>query len=142
MSEGVNLSSDERQTLEILEDISRYVFSNTQNMATSDEKFLKTRVNSLCCLLQKDPATAHKGENYGDAAVGGKRTDELISFFLLAASGKKVEDWSAADVKSINPAPFMSRRDSIGELVVNLPRISLFPQFLYNIYEDSDYQAR
>lgn len=80
-SEVINLSSDERQSLEILEEISRCLFSDTQNMPASDEKSLMTRVNSLCCLLQKDPATAHKSENYDDVAVGGKRTDELIQFF-------------------------------------------------------------
>ncbi|KAM3380548.1 hypothetical protein P3S68_006121 [Capsicum galapagoense] len=141
-SAGVSLSSDERQSLEILEEISRCLFSDTQNIPASDEKSLMTRVNSLCCLLQKDPATAHKSENYGDVAAGGKRTDELISFFPPATSGKKVEDPSRADVKSNDPAPSMSRRDSVGELLVNLPRIASLPQFLYNIYEDSDYQAR
>ncbi|PHU19592.1 hypothetical protein BC332_10743 [Capsicum chinense] len=96
--------------------------------------------NSLCCLLQKDPGTTHKGENYGDVVVGGKRTNELISFFPPAARGKKVEDRSAADVKSNNLSLSMLRRDSVGELLVNLPRIESLSQFLYNTYEDSDYQ--
>ncbi|CAN4086493.1 unnamed protein product [Withania somnifera] len=140
--EVMNLSSAERQGLEILEEISRCLFSDTQNMPASEEKSLMTRVNSLCCLLQKDPAAFHKSENCGDVAVGGKRTDELISFFPPATSGKKVEDLSTADVKSNDPAPSMSRKDSVGDLLLNLPRIASLPQFLYNIYEDSDYQAR
>nr|XP_009771711.1 PREDICTED: uncharacterized protein LOC104222210 isoform X4 [Nicotiana sylvestris]XP_016512023.1 PREDICTED: uncharacterized protein LOC107829100 isoform X4 [Nicotiana tabacum] len=37
-----------------------------------DEKSLWTRVNSLCCLLQKDPITVNKSENCVDVAVGGK----------------------------------------------------------------------
>ncbi|XP_009771709.1 uncharacterized protein LOC107829100 isoform X2 [Nicotiana tabacum] len=47
------------------------LFSNTQNMS-ADEKSLWTRVNSLCCLLQKDPITVNKSENCVDVAVGGK----------------------------------------------------------------------
>ncbi|KAK4350166.1 hypothetical protein RND71_029479 [Anisodus tanguticus] len=141
-SEVINLSSDELQSLQILEEISRCLFSDTQNMPASDEKSLMTRVNSLCCLLQKDPTTAQKSDNCGDVAVGGKRTDELISFFPAETSAKKVEDPSTAEDKSNDPAPSMSRRDSVGELLLNLPRIASLPQFLFNIYEDSDYQAR
>uniref|UniRef100_M1B4D1 Uncharacterized protein n=2 Tax=Solanum TaxID=4107 RepID=M1B4D1_SOLTU len=133
-SEVICLSSDERQSLEILEEISRCLFSDTQNMPASDEKSLMTRVNSLCCLLQKDPATAHKSENYDDVAVGGKRTDELISFFP--------GDPSTSEDKSNDPAPSMSRKDSIGDLLLNLPRIASLPHFLFNIYEDSDHPAR
>ncbi|CAN4088607.1 unnamed protein product [Withania somnifera] len=141
-SEVINLSSDERQSLEILEEISRCLFSDTQNMPASDEKSLMTRVNSLCYLLQKDPAAAHKRENSGDVVVGGKRTDESISSFPPATSGKKVDDPSTGEVKLNDPAPSMSRKDSIGDLLLNLPRIASLPQFLYNIYEDTDYQAR
>ncbi|MCD9560553.1 hypothetical protein HAX54_019252 [Datura stramonium] len=142
-SEVINLSSDERQSLQILEDISRCLLSDTQNMPASDEKSLMARVNSLCCLLQKDPAIDHKSENYGDVAVGGKRSDELISFFPTATSGKKVEDPPPTlEDRSNDPAPSMSRKDSIGDLLLNLPRIASLPQFLFNIYEDSDYQAR
>ncbi|KAF3628030.1 hypothetical protein FXO37_29577 [Capsicum annuum] len=83
-----------------------------------------------------------KGEIYGDVIVGEKRNDELISFFPLVASGNKVEDHSAADIKSNDPAPSMSRRDLVGELLVNLPRIASLPQFLYNMYDDFDYQSR
>ncbi|XP_016505969.1 uncharacterized protein LOC107823775 isoform X1 [Nicotiana tabacum] len=140
-SEDINLSSDERQSLQILEDISRCLFSDTQNMPESDEKSLMSRVNSLCCLIQKDPATAHKSESSGYVAVEGNRTDEL-SFFPVAASVDKVEDPSTTEDKSNDPTPSMSRKDSVGELLMNLPRIASLPQFLFNIYEDSEYQAR
>lgn len=140
-SEDINLSSDERQSLQILEDISRCLFSDTQNMPESDEKSLMSRVNSLCCLIQKDPATAHKSESSGYVAVEGNRTDEL-SFFPVAASVNKVEDPSTTEDKSNDPTPSMSRKDSVGELLMNLPRIASLPQFLFNIYEDSEYQAR
>ncbi|KAF3650998.1 hypothetical protein FXO38_16850 [Capsicum annuum] len=83
-----------------------------------------------------------KGEIYGDVIVGEKRTDELISFFPPVASGNKVEDHSTADIKSNDPAPSMSRRDLVGELLVNLPRIASLPQFLYNMYDDFDYKSR
>ncbi|KAJ0539868.1 hypothetical protein HanHA300_Chr08g0291411 [Helianthus annuus] len=52
------LSIDEQQSLEILEDISRCLFNDGQyGSIPSDEKSVMSKVNSLCCLLQKDPTT-------------------------------------------------------------------------------------
>ncbi|XP_016433770.1 uncharacterized protein LOC107760261 isoform X1 [Nicotiana tabacum] len=145
-SKGINLASDERQSLEILEEISKSLLSDTQNVPASDEKSLMSRVNSLCCLLQKDPATAQKSENCGDVVPGGKRVNE-INFIPTAPFEREVEDDPSTsedesnDFSSCKPAPTMSRKDSVGNLLLNLPRIASLPQFLF-ICEDTGNQAR
>lgn len=48
---------DDLQVKDILEEITQYLFSDTQFTAASDEQSLMTRVNSLCCLLQDSTAT-------------------------------------------------------------------------------------
>lgn len=98
------LSDEDRQSLSILEEISRCLFTDSQHIPASDEKCIMSRVNSLCCLLQKDPQNLHiKGED-------GSEPSE-------------------------NKPPGMTRKDSVGELLLNLPRIASLPQFLFNISE-------
>ena len=46
------------------------------------------------------------------------------------------------DVLGCKQPPPMSRKDSVGDLLLNLPRIASLPQFLFNISEDVDNQAR
>lgn len=139
-SNNVVLSSDERHGLEILEEISRCLFSDSQYMPASDEKSLMTRVNSLCCLLQR-------GDSFADLSVVDRKTGEF-DFLPAYASGSKEENMSAAaegemeDVSGCKLAPSMSRKDSVGDLLLNLPRIASLPQFLFNISEDIDNQAR
>ncbi|CAA0843309.1 Unknown protein [Striga hermonthica] len=100
------LSSEEWQSLQILDDINRCLFSDSQ--IPPDEKSLMSRVNSLCCLLQKDnnnhpPSQSEYGNTKGEGDVG--------------------------------PAD-MARKDSVGDLLMNLPRIASLPHFLFNISED------
>lgn len=143
-SDNVVLSNEDRQGLEILDEISRCLFSDTQYVPASDEKSLMSRVNSLCCLLQKDPLAGPtltpKNESYSDASPMVKRTYEsgLAHVFTTERSGTTAEGDS--DLSGNKTMPSMSRKDSVGELLLNLPRIASFPQFLFNIAEDS--QAR
>ncbi|XP_039051274.1 uncharacterized protein LOC120192596 [Hibiscus syriacus] len=62
-----NPSSENRPDQEMLEEIAQYLFSDAQFATASDEKSLMARVNSLCCLLQKDGTkgtnSQAKGEN-------------------------------------------------------------------------------
>ncbi|KAL8502111.1 hypothetical protein ACS0TY_021289 [Phlomoides rotata] len=126
-SKNPTLSSEEWQSLQILDDINRCLFSDTQQSSPdSDEKSLMCRVNSLCCLLQKDP----KGENCSGLSSVQKGEEESNG-----ASEKECEDANQA-------ASGMSRKDSVGELLLNLPRIASLPQFLFNISEDFENQAR
>lgn len=130
-SNSPTLSSEEWQSLQILDDINRCLFSDTQhNCPDSDEKSLMSRVNSLCCLLQKDPV---KGDSCSGLSSLQKGEDESN------ASDKKVGN---EDTSGQNQASAMSRKDSVGELLLNLPRIASLPQFLFNISEDFENQAR
>lgn len=132
-SNNPTLSSEEWQSLQILDDINRCLFSDTQQQSCpdSDEKSLMSRVNSLCCLLQKDPV---KGDNSSSLLKGEAE---------LCASDKKVGNGECEDTSGQNHgASGMSRKDSVGELLLNLPRIASLPQFLFNISEDFENQAR
>ncbi|KAK6127925.1 hypothetical protein DH2020_038354 [Rehmannia glutinosa] len=111
---------EEWQSLQILDDINRCLFSDIQHSPDSDEKSLMSRVNSLCCLLQKDGSNA---PFEGDLSQVQERENE--------SNGKKVEGDCS-----------MSRKDSVGDLLLNLPRIASLPQFLFNISEDFESQAR
>ncbi|KAI7724976.1 hypothetical protein M8C21_011197, partial [Ambrosia artemisiifolia] len=109
------LSREEQQSLQILEDISRCLFNDGQFGSTpSDEKSVMSKVNSLCCLLQKDPTTFQdlepKTDRDGPMPVSG----------TLEEGGPVTEGTG------------MSRKDSIADLLLNLPRIESLPQFFYN----------
>lgn len=126
------LSNDDWESLEILDDINRCLFSDVQEMQDSDEKSLMSRVNSLCCLLQKEPQT--KVEKYTDAE---QKADKYKSTGT-SSSGYKTEDDRSDEDQGLG----MSRKDSVGELLLNLPRIASLPQFLFNISEDHENKAR
>lgn len=142
----INLASDERPSSEILEEISQSLLSDTQNVSSSDEKSLMSRVNSLCCLLQKDPATVQASENCGD--VSDERRVNEINFIPTAPLGRKDEEDSSmpedesADLSSCKPTSTMSRKDSVGDLLLNLPRIASLPHFLFLCDDSTGNQAR
>ncbi|KAI3766145.1 hypothetical protein L2E82_16196 [Cichorium intybus] len=118
------LSNEEKESLVILEDISRCLFNDGQNgTLDSDEKSIMSRVNSLCCLLQKDPETVEEDLNGND----GKEK----SCFDECVNGSKVGE----DVGG------MRRSDSVGELLLNLPRIASLPRFFFNL-DDFGNQSR
>ncbi|KAH0664301.1 hypothetical protein KY284_029232 [Solanum tuberosum] len=146
-SKVINLANDERRSSEILEEISKSLLSDTQNVSSSDEKSLMSRVNSLCCLLQKDPATAHASENCGDVVSDERRVNE-INFIPTAPLGREdVEDPSmpedeSTDLSGCKPTSTMSRKDSVGDLLLNLPRIASLPHFLFLCDDSAGNQAR
>ncbi|KAL8256833.1 hypothetical protein R6Q59_028874 [Mikania micrantha] len=123
------LSHEEQQSLHILEDISRCLFNDSQYMSsTSDEKSIMSRVNSLCCLLQ-DPTTVHdlKGEhetNNGYEKLAAERSSDASGSMVLKDSSEEADDHKTT--------PGIPRNDSVGELLLNLPRIASLPQF-FNI---------
>ncbi|KAL5840110.1 hypothetical protein ACOSQ4_012718 [Xanthoceras sorbifolium] len=131
---------------EILEDIAQYLLSDTQLTAASDEKSLMSRVNSLCCLLQKEPSTAQNlqvnGESSGGRPDGGNGSNaQLNNTFELMPDNRtrgdiKAPEGDAKDVSGSKPTTGMSRKDSFGELLLHLPRIASLPKFLFNISED------
>ncbi|KAI3455161.1 hypothetical protein Pfo_011824 [Paulownia fortunei] len=150
-SNSPTLSSEEWEGLQILEDINRCLFSDIQNMPDSDEKSLMSRVNSLCCLLQKDTAVGSnvqsKSDNSQDISVVQKRADESNNIGASTSGNKVEENYSilhdqSNDISAHNQSASMSRKDSVGDLLLNLPRIASLPQFLFNMSEDLENQAR
>ncbi|GKV42111.1 hypothetical protein SLEP1_g49552 [Rubroshorea leprosula] len=142
-------NTSERQ--EMLEEIAQYLLSDTQFTTASDEKSLMSRVNSLCCLLQKDNTAGASfqvtGEGYND-----QPDDEDVSQ-LHGSSESMLDNISKVDIKASEgdtkdascskPVAGMSRKDSLGDFLIHLPRIASLPKFLFNISEeDGQSQAR
>lgn len=118
---------------EVLEDIAQHLLNDNQVAATSDEKSLMSRVNSLCCLLQKDPVTVQNLNYAEDSTVEGP------------VDGKDVKpaEEESTDASGGKHALGMSRKDSFSDLLLQLPRIASLPKFLFNISEeDGDSHAR
>ncbi|XVF88110.1 hypothetical protein PTKIN_Ptkin19aG0023700 [Pterospermum kingtungense] len=138
-----NPSSENRPDQEMLEEIAQYLLSDTQFTTASDEKSLMSRVNSLCCLLQKDNTAGTNsqanGENYEgpDSGKDVQLSKTHESEFNIAAKGDaKTFEGDAKEVASSKQAPGMSRKDSFSELLLHLPRIASLPKFLFNISEE------
>ncbi|RAL41417.1 hypothetical protein DM860_010211 [Cuscuta australis] len=110
--------NEERHSLEILEEMKQFLFSDTQP-PSSDENSLICRVNSLCSLLQKDPPAGDTFHLHNDraATMGDNKPEEG-------------EDQTRSS---------LTRKDSDGDLLHGLPRVASMPQFLFNVAEDSDY---
>ncbi|KAG6421457.1 hypothetical protein SASPL_118010 [Salvia splendens] len=143
-SDNPTLSSEEWQSLQILDDIKRCLFSESQNFRDSDEKSLMSRVDSLCCLLQKDAPsgsnTQLKRDNSINLSLMQKVEDDESSSDGSLSTEKKAGD--SEDVSGPNQVSSMSRKDSVGELLLSLPRIASRPQFFFNISDDYGNQAR
>jgi len=122
------------QSTEVLEGLVQYLFSNTQGLPATDDKYLMARVDSLYSLLEKDtvPSTIPKPECSDGGNIGVIQVDSDGSDEELNSSPAR----NTAGGTEIMPA--ISRKDSFGELLLNLPRIASIPQFLFNIPEDSD----
>lgn len=124
------LSHEEQESLQILEDISRCLFNDAQyGTSTCDEKSIMSRVDSLCCLLDKDPTSSVL-----DLKTDGKliiTETESVSGSKVAEDSSSVLEGDADDNKKGIP-----RNDSVGELLLNLPRIASLPQFFFNLSDD------
>ncbi|CAN1223803.1 hypothetical protein LINGRAPRIM_LOCUS812 [Linum grandiflorum] len=115
-SGNASLAADAEESREILSDIAQYLLSDTQLTTAADEKRLMARVDSLCCLLQKDPTSSQNLQTIGEE------------------SNKESENGD--DEKSSKQSMGMSRKDSFGELLLHLPRIASLPKFLFHISEE------
>lgn len=112
----------------ILEELTQYLLSDSQLSAVSDENPLMSRVNSLCGLLQKDPASVQNLQVNKDNLPGDLGIEPVLDL-----PERVVNDDSSS---KNNPA--ISRKDSFGDLLMDLPRVASMPKFLFNILEDSD----
>ncbi|XP_020409819.1 uncharacterized protein LOC18790091 isoform X2 [Prunus persica] len=150
MTSGNPSSADQQSEYQdMLEDIAQYLLSDNQFTAASDEKSLMSRVNSLCCLLQKDPGSVQNmvdGESSGEGQDGG--SDAQLNHTPDNKSGANTKDPEddTKDASGGKKATGMSRKDSFGELLFHLPRIASLPSLpkvLFNISEeDCESQAR
>ncbi|XP_028769828.1 uncharacterized protein LOC114749577 [Neltuma alba] len=137
-------SSDNEQSKLILEEITQYLLNDSLVTAASDEQFLMSRVNSLCCLLQKDPATTQDTSVRTDNSDGSGKVGEKTNLDLeLSCRSTVVEsgDDDASGSKQVSGSG-MRRKESVGELLLNLPRIASLPQFLLPMADDSVNQVR
>lgn len=128
-----SLANNDGQSKEVLQGLVEYLFSDTQGPPASDDKYLMARVDSLYSLLEKDtaPSIIPKPECSNSGNIGVIQVDS-------DGSDEELNSSSARITAGGTEMPAISRKDSFGELLLNLPRIASIPQFLFNIPEDSD----
>ncbi|KAF3787191.1 hypothetical protein EJ110_NYTH22259 [Nymphaea thermarum] len=135
-----------------LDEIAQYLLSDSQNQTASDEQCLMTRVNSLYCLMQKDTGTDQethatsekKGNAQGQTDYQSDDDDDDDDDDAISPLGGygKMAKYVASSNAGIEDGPdrkqstTMSRKDSLSDLLLNLPRIASLPQFLFNISDD------
>ncbi|KAL8099109.1 hypothetical protein AgCh_031695 [Apium graveolens] len=142
--------NDERESLEILDEISRCLFTDSQHLPTSDEKSIMTRVDSLYNLLRKDSGPVQdfnfKSAHSKDMTLMDNKAKDQLNCFAPEIKSEFTGDSSTPHGESVNNVSGkglgMSRKDSVGELLLNLPRIASLPRFFFNISEDFNSQAR
>lgn len=141
--------NDERESLEILDEISRCLFTDSQHVPTSDEKSIMTRVDSLYNLLRKDSGPVQdfnfRSTHSKDMSLMDNKTKYQLNSFAPEVKSELTEDSSTPHGELVDLSGKglgMSRKDSVGELLLNLPRIASLPQFFFNISEDFNSQAR
>ncbi|KAL2624858.1 hypothetical protein AAZV13_07G019100 [Glycine max] len=151
-SDNPNFAGDNQYSRSILEEFTQYLFNDSQHATTSDEQRVMSKVNSLYCLLQKDPSTAEdtntmtRNGNGLDADEGGKvgvsnsNITELSQPCKTKVSDLEVQADDASGCKQGGTG--MSRKESAGDLLLNLPRVASLPQFLFNMSEDSVNKVR
>ncbi|KAB2611574.1 hypothetical protein D8674_019606 [Pyrus ussuriensis x Pyrus communis] len=138
---GNCISGKEQPSSDMLEEITQYLFSDSQLPLPSDEQSLMSRVNSLYCLLQKDPSTDLNLQARSDDwsnGNNGRKAAETNSASASAYESKPVEGFPAPkgepkDDSGDKQEVTIPRRDSFGELLLNLPRIASLPHFLFNL---------
>lgn len=131
---------------EMLEEIAQYLLSDTQFTTPSDEKCLMSRVNSLCCLLQKDMSTTTNLQTSGEdnrSLPDDGRIFQMNRSPEPDTKAKAEMKESEGDTNDFSGGRNgMSRKDSFGDLLLHLPRIASLPKFLFNISEDSENQTK
>ena len=124
------LANNEGQSKEVLENLVQCLFSDTQGLPASDDKYVMARVDSLYSLLEGDKTTPILPKP--ECNDGGN-----VDIIQVDSDGSEGEldsspPWNT--VGGIEP-PAISRKDSFGELLPSLPRIASIPQFLFDIPE-------
>ncbi|GMH13783.1 hypothetical protein Nepgr_015624 [Nepenthes gracilis] len=141
-SENPSLTTEGSESCRLLKDVAQQLLGDSQLTICSDEKSLMSRVNSLCCLLQQDNASVQgvqfTGKSGFEETEGGKdgQVKDNTQGNLVISEGER------PDFSNSKQAPTMSRKDSYGELLLHLPRITSLPKFLFDISEDAENQTQ
>lgn len=127
IAEQKGFNGNEQLSRDILEELTRYLLNDSNILASSsDELSLMSRVNSLCCLLQDSAAKSDTNvSNTGEVSTRVQKT--------------KIEVGPPEPPAELNSgsARAMSRKDSVGDLLLHLPRIASLPHILPVVPEDS-----
>ncbi|TVU10857.1 hypothetical protein EJB05_44410, partial [Eragrostis curvula] len=99
------------------DELTRQLLNESQISDGADEKRLMSRVNSLCCLIQRD-----SGLNPALATPGISGANEMYE--------RKPENNGPLVREDGGKGALPPRQESFGDLLTNLPRISSFPHFL------------
>ncbi|KAG8389084.1 hypothetical protein BUALT_Bualt02G0192400 [Buddleja alternifolia] len=99
---------------------------DTDDSPAPDDKALMSYVNSLSSLLQQDKNKQSKNDDDGESSSFG------------GSEGGKESD---ADICGFNKLWAMSKKDSFGVSLLNLPRMASLPQFLFKISEDFESES-
>ncbi|XP_027344917.1 uncharacterized protein LOC113857298 isoform X2 [Abrus precatorius] len=147
-SDNPIFGGDSQYSRSILEEFTQYLFNDSQHTTASDEQYVMSRVNSLYCLLQKDPSTTQdtmtrNGKGL-DADEGAKVGVSNSTHTQLSSCKTKVADLEVQpdDTSGCKQGTGMTRKESAGDLLLNLPRIASMPQFLFPVSEDSVNKVR
>ncbi|KAJ6846178.1 uncharacterized protein M6B38_279045 [Iris pallida] len=137
------MPTDSSLNKDVLEELTQCLLSDSQVTSASDEQSLMLRVNSLCCLIQKDPPSAQTLHIDCDISAGSEDDtsdyEQSLNQLLRVSPG----EGQGKDCSSYKQQPpNMSRKEPYGELLTHLPRIASLPQFLFNSAEESENHAR
>ncbi|KAL6525400.1 hypothetical protein OROHE_015707 [Orobanche hederae] len=130
MVSGGFLSAKASECQDMLENIAQVLLNDTQCLTGLDETSLMKKVNSLCCLLQ-DPVVDSSAQDDGESHCEPAGRGKSVCFDL-------VNDSCTNNIMGTA----IPRRDSLGDLLLHLPRIASLPKFskfLFGIVEDDEF---
>ncbi|KAL5072334.1 hypothetical protein RYX36_011318 [Vicia faba] len=139
-SENSSFASDRAKLVEF----TKYLFTDSQIQPASDEQNVMSKVNSFYNLLQKDPSTA-ENKTVRNSNIFYLAEDRQVN---PAESKSKIvefeiqQDEDDADDSGSQQENGLSRKESAGELLLNLPRINSMPHFLFPMPEESGSHVR
>ncbi|KAL0010918.1 hypothetical protein SO802_006026 [Lithocarpus litseifolius] len=81
--------SGNKRGRDILEEVTQILLSNTQSTSASDEQSLVCRVNSLCCLLPKDPSTSQNLQAKRDDNIDINSDQNIYEAFAASTHESK-----------------------------------------------------
>ncbi|KAK1360064.1 Pre-rRNA-processing protein IPI3 [Heracleum sosnowskyi] len=115
----------------------------SKNSLPNDERESLEILDEISSLLQKDPGPVQdfnfKSGQSNDMTMTDTKTKHQFNCFAPEVKSEVTEDSSTPRGESAavsGKGLGMSRKDSVGELLLNLPRIASLPHFLFNISED------